>query len=116
MTVATQLEDHKNWLEDNGGPRLDFRGRLIVGEDFSGLDLRFATFANAVFKSCNFNNSKLAGVNCTYAVFEKCIMVNANLDHSNLAGTNFQKCNTKGMTFYNVLTDDDTNLQEQSKC
>ena len=45
--LASILENHTKWLDDNGGERADLSGDFLIGANLSEADLRWADLRGA---------------------------------------------------------------------
>jgi hypothetical protein len=51
--IAVILEDHKKWLDDDGGKRADLRGANLREADLCGANLREANLCGADLRGAN---------------------------------------------------------------
>jgi hypothetical protein len=74
------LEQHRQWLNGNGGSRVD-----LCGADLSGTDLNYA----------NLNYANLSYANLSYADLRGANLCGANLRHANLSGADLRRANLR---------------------
>ena len=79
--LAEILENHKKWLNGNGGERADLSGSNLSGSDLSGSDLRGSNLRGSDLSGSNLRGSDLRG---------------SNLSDSNLSGSNLRGSDLRG--------------------
>jgi len=65
--LKTILEQHKLWLEDNGGERANLRGADLQGANLQGADLRWANLRGADLRWANLRGADLRWANLDYS-------------------------------------------------
>ena len=78
--LAEILENHKKWLNGEGGKRADLSGSDLSGSNLSGSDLRYSNLSGSNLSGSNLSGSDLRG---------------SNLSGSNLSGSNLSQ--TEGL-------------------
>lgn len=83
--------------------RADYSGQVLVGENFSNMDLSNADFSKAILTGADFSDSKLTGADFERAKLQGADFNNARLERSDftradLAGANFEKANLSDTT------------------
>lgn len=71
----------------------DFDKQTLIGEDFSGRDLKDSSFNAAILKNANFSNTDLRGVVLFGAHAERANFEGANLSFATLDNIHAQKAN-----------------------
>ena len=100
------LEQHKLWLDGNGGKRADLRGANLEGANLrranltdanlNRADLRGANLEGANLNRANLTVANLNRANLTYANFEGADLEYARLDGANLTYANLTYANLEG--------------------
>jgi len=92
--LKTILEQHKLWLEDNGGERANLRGADLLDANLRGADLRGADLQGANLQGANLQGADLRWANLRGADLRWANLRGADLDYSCLP----LWCGSKGMT------------------
>jgi len=92
--LKTILEQHKLWLEDNGGERANLQGADLQGADLLYANLRWANLQGANLQGVDLQGADLLYANLRGANLQGADLRGANLDYSCLP----LWCGSKGMT------------------
>ncbi|NVB40144.1 DUF2169 domain-containing protein [Pseudenhygromyxa sp. WMMC2535] len=106
MSAHSQSPAPRLEPERRDAARAAVREALLVGEDFStlnlsgadlsGMDLRGAQLRGALFESANFDGADLSGADLSKAVLAHGSLVGTKLDGARLDGTNLGKARLEG--------------------
>ena len=91
--LKTILEQHKLWLEDNGGERANLQGADLQGADLLYANLRWANLQGANLQGADLQGAGLLYANLRGANLQGADLRGANLDYSCLP----LWCGSKGM-------------------
>jgi len=91
--LKTILEQHKLWLEDEGGARANLRGADLRGADLQGADLRGANLRGANLRGADLRGANLQGADLRGADLRGANLRGADLDYTCLP----LWCGSKGM-------------------
>ena len=78
------LEDHKRWLNNNGGKRANLMGVDLNCVDLSDINLKKANLTDTNLRCANLTDINLNGANLELANLSRANLKNANLRNSNL--------------------------------
>ncbi|QCQ58985.1 pentapeptide [Rheinheimera phage vB_RspM_Barba8A] len=89
------LENHKKWLNDDGGIRADLRGANLSGANLKGADLRGANLRGAdlwtaYLRGANLRGANLRGANLSGANLRGADLSGADLSGADLSGANLR--------------------------
>ena len=76
------LEQHRLWLDSNGGKRADLRGVDLQRADLEGANLRYANLQGANLRYANLQGADLRYVDLRYVDLQGADLRGANLDYS----------------------------------
>jgi uncharacterized protein YjbI with pentapeptide repeats len=97
------LEDHKRWLNNNGGERAN-----LMGVDLSDVDLSNVNLRNANLTDTNLRCANLTSIDLSGADLELTVLSGANLTSANLRNSNLNYSDLMGTD----LTDADLNYSD----
>lgn len=86
------LENHKLWLNGEGGECANLRGADLSGANLYNIDLRCADLNSADLNSADLRCANLRGVDLS----------GANLNSANLSGASLYNANLRGASLYNA--------------
>lgn len=86
------LENHKLWLNGEGGECANLRGA----------DLRYANLYNIDLRCANLNSADLSGADLRCANLRGVDLSGANLNSANLSGASLYNANLRGASLYNA--------------
>ncbi|QCQ62855.1 pentapeptide [Rheinheimera phage vB_RspM_Barba23A] len=84
------LENHKKWLNDDGGIRADLRGANLSGANLKGADLRGANLRGADLWTAYLRGANLRGANLRGANLSGANLRGADLSGADLSGANLR--------------------------
>lgn len=87
------LENHKLWLNGEGGECANLRGADLNSADLNSADLRCANLRGASLSGANLNSANLSGASLYNANLRGANLYNANLYSSNLNNANLNNAN-----------------------
>ena len=97
------LENHKLWLNGEGGECANLRGANLRGVDLSGANLNSANLRGVDLSGANLNSANLSGASLYNANLSGASLYNANLYSSNLNNANLNNVKTNMYTIgYNL--------------
>nr|DAP42725.1 MAG TPA: pentapeptide repeat protein [Caudoviricetes sp.] len=82
------LENHKKWLEGNGGERANLKGANLRGADLSYANLCDANLCGADLCGADLRYANLCGANLCGAYLRYANLCGADLRYANLCGAN----------------------------
>ena len=94
--LAAIIDDHRLWLEGEGGKRADFRGADLRGANLRGADLRGADLRNANLYGASLRDANLRGANLYGANLYGADLSYADLRNANLYGADLRDANLRG--------------------
>ena len=89
------LEQHKLWLDGDGGKRANLRGVDLQGVDLQGVDLQGANLQDANLRNANLQDANLRNANLQDANLQSANLQDANLQDANLRNANLQDANLR---------------------
>ena len=89
--LAEILENHKKWLNGEGGERADLSGSNLSGSDLSGSNLIGSNLIGS-----NLSGSNLSGSNLRYSDLSGSDLSGSNLSGSDLSGSDLRYSNLSG--------------------
>jgi len=89
--LKTILEQHKLWLDGDGGERANLRGANLRGADLQGADLQGAYLRGADLQGADLRCANLRGANLRWANLR-----GANLRWADLRGANLRCADLQG--------------------
>ncbi|QCQ61197.1 pentapeptide [Rheinheimera phage vB_RspM_Barba15S] len=90
------LENHKKWLNDDGGIRADLRGANLSGANLKGADLRGANLRGADLWTAYLRGANLRGANLRGANLSGANLRGADLSGADLSGADLSGANLRG--------------------
>jgi hypothetical protein len=98
--IAVILEDHKKWLDDDGGKRADLRGANLREADLREANLRWANLSEADLseadlREANLRWADLSGADLSEANLRWADMSGANLSEAYLSGADLREANLR---------------------
>lgn len=108
------LENHKLWLNDEGGECADLSGADLRYVNLKGIDLRYANLSGADLRyadlryadlyDVDLNNADLSGANLNGANLRYTGLMNTDLSGANLSDTDLRYTSLNGANLNNVKT------------
>ncbi|QCQ60915.1 pentapeptide [Rheinheimera phage vB_RspM_Barba14S] len=90
------LENHKKWLNDDGGIRADLRGANLSGANLKGADLRGANLRGADLWTAYLRGANLRGANLRGANLSGANLRGADLSGADLSGADLSGADLSG--------------------
>jgi len=97
------LEQHRLWVEGNGGKRANLQGADLQGADLQSADLRAADLQGANLQKANLQKANLRAANLQGADLQNANLQGADLQGADLRGAHLDYsclplwCGSKGM-------------------
>jgi len=85
--IKKVLEEHKKWLNDEGGKCADLSGADLSGADLSGANLSGANLSGAKLSGANLFSADLFSAILSGAILSGANLCRANLCRANLSGS-----------------------------
>ena len=98
------LENHKLWLNGEGGECANLRGADLRYANLYNIDLRCANLNSADLRCANLRGASLSGANLNSANLSGASLYNANLRGANLYNANLYSSNLNNANLNNVKT------------
>ena len=93
------LENHKKWLEGNGGERANLKGANLRGADLYGANLYGANLRYADLYGANLRGTHLRDANLRDANLRGTNLRGADLRYADLYGANLRGANLRGVRY-----------------
>ena len=91
--LAEILENHKKWLNGEGGERADLRYSNLSGSDLSYSNLSYSNLSGSDLSYSNLSYSDLSGSDLSYSNLIGSNLIGSNLIGSNLSGSDLSYSN-----------------------
>ena len=96
------LENHKLWLNDDGGERANLRGSDLSGSDLSGSDLSGSNLRGSDLRGSNLRGSDLSGSDLSYSDLRGSDLRGSNLRGSDLSYSDLRGSDLRGSDLSNI--------------
>ena len=88
--IRVVLEQHKLWLNNEGGEKADLQRADLKGANLRGANLKEANLRGADLQRANLKGANLRGADLQWADLEGANLEGVNLQRANLKGANLQ--------------------------
>ena len=96
------LENHKLWLNDEGGAWANLKDTDLRGTDLRGIDLRYANLKNTDLYSANLRGADLRYAHLRYANLKGADLRDVNLKYADLKYANLRNADLYGADLKNA--------------
>lgn len=99
MELREILEQHRLWLNDEGGKRADLHDADLTHVDLSHVDLKYADLSYADLSYANLSHADMRNAKMCYATLSFSDMSYVMLHHANMYGVNLDGAKLDNVTY-----------------
>lgn len=99
MELREILEQHRLWLDGEGGKRADLRGADLTHVDLSNVDLTYADLSYTDLSYANLSHANMRYARMCYANLSFSDMAYVSLHHANMYGVNLDGAKLDNVTY-----------------